>query len=207
MSAKIEKSQNNLISSDASVHWLVNTLKNDIGWVEWIPKTPEELAAFKESLPESMRATAYPLKVVEHPIPEGDIIKLNSSKDYLIACNCQEIRETLIGLAQRYDFYRQGYYQNKSDQSWRFADDVPDGPGSSIRNRTVIVTSDILTYVGGVHIGYHNGSKNKWYVYVKGKAIEHPVRMWKHIPHAPDFGPPTYEEVKEQVEEFKKLLS
>lgn len=165
------------------VHWLSHVLAENVGWVTWVPKTPEDRAAYVKTLPESMQSTAYPLKAVKHPIPEGENIVLKDSKEHLIACNNLDIREMLIGMAQRFIHYQREYHR-LYQETWRAATDPPlFGTGVS-GVRRVMVASKELYKLDSFHLGYFE--KGVWYAIIGGVPEEHPVEQWRYIPMAPN---------------------
>jgi hypothetical protein len=77
-----------------AVDWLAHVLADNVGKVEWVDKTPEEMEASKK------QGIDYPYKVIRHPIPPGNTIALEDK--VRIVCDSQRTRDMVIGLATAY---------------------------------------------------------------------------------------------------------
>lgn len=80
------------MSEIAGVNWLAHVLADNVGRNEWVDKTPDELEASKA------QGIDYPMKVIEHPIPEGKTIKLEDKTT--IKCDSLRTRNLVIGLGK-----------------------------------------------------------------------------------------------------------
>lgn len=195
--------ESNFIGDEPGVNWLVHVLVNNVGKNEWVPKSPEEQAEYDKKFPFDK---SYPYKVITHPIPEGEILKFECSKPYAIACSDLKIREYLIGIAQRLEWYRNEYYRLSRDvEPWVPASEWPDTPISACRKRVVQVDSSALRFLGMFFLGYHDYSDDSWYVILNNKPVKHKVEQWRRLPYAPCEGSP-YESVKEEIERLKKEM-
>lgn len=194
-------------SNEPAVNWLCSVLIDNVGWNEWVPKTKEEKKQFKKDNP-GLPASAYeyPYKVISHPIPEGTTIVLKDSNKYVIECNNEDIRDMLIGMAERYEHFQKEYYRIKQDEKpWHPASEAPDSMNSSCRCRLVHVDSSALRYVNSFHTGYHDYRNNKWYVFIRGKAVEHAVEQWRRLPHPPG-DTDEYQTVKTEAERLRLFM-
>jgi hypothetical protein len=191
-------------SNDPAVNWLAHVLTENVGRVEWIRMTAEEQAEYDSRVPVN---AGYPFKVVRHPIPDGLDLVINDSKEYIIGCNNAEIRDMLVGLAERYEHYLREFHRLSVDSKpWRPASEAPDGPASSIRRRLVQVDSGPLRYVSPFSYGFHDRELNKWFVVLGEQLVEHAVEQWRHLPIAPNECP-KYEQVKDEVERLRVFIN
>lgn len=189
---------------EPGVNWLVSVLADNVGRNEWIPKTAEEQEIYDKEHPYDK---GYPYKVVTHPIPEGIDMHFDCSRSYVIACNNLDIREYLIGIAERLEWFRTEYYRLAQDADpWKSASEWPDGPYSSCGPRMVQVDSSALRYIGNFFLGRHDYRSDTWYVLIDGKTIEHAVEQWKHLPQAPGEAA-EYKSVKTEVERLRNFIS
>src|SRR5665213_1073819 len=81
-------------AEQAGITWLAHVLADNVGWNEWVDKTPEELEASKA------QGIDYPMKVIKHPIPEGKTIKLEGKTT--IKCDSLKTRNYIIGLGKMF---------------------------------------------------------------------------------------------------------
>ena len=180
-----------------ALNWFVHALADNIGGVEWVRKTAEELAKSESD---------YPYNVVTHPIPEGKDIYLESGK-YKIECSEQYVKDLILELARHYQQLEREHGRLKGEKRsevWHTASEVPDGPHSACKKRLVLVTSPVLHWVvgNGVCQGYEYEG---WYILIDGKAIPHAVSHWRHLPPGMGDTPP-YEMVASEVELLKNAI-
>lgn len=192
---------------EPGVNWLAHVLIKNVGKNEWVPRTPEEQEAHRQKmeewgLPETEQD--YPYKVVTHPIPEGAVMRFECSQGYVIACDNPDIREYLVGIAERMEWFRSEYYRLARDVSpWRLASEHPDAPYSSIRHRILQVDSSALRYIGSFFVGYHDYEQDAWFVLINGKPIKHQIERWRPLPRAPG-ETAAYDSVQAEVERLKQ---
>ncbi len=168
--------------------------------------TQQEIDAKLAELPASMRKNVYTKKVVTTPIPEGSNLVFDCSKQYVIACNEPSIRESLIGMAERLEWFRTQYWLLAREvDPWKPASESPEHPGSSVRHKRVMVDSGVLHYIGGINLGYHDYETDTWYVILSGKAVAHKVEYWRHPPCGPS-STPKWELVKDEIERLRSAL-
>jgi len=184
--------------------WFVSSLVDDVADVEWIKMTEDELTAAMKEHGDSV----YPYNVVKHPIKKGTKIVLDGGK-VKIECNSQEVRDYIITLAMEHQTLERKYrhlLREKRAEIWHPISDLPPHHMASSRPDWYhcIVDSPILHYVKGVTLGVRK--KGKWYIFIDGKEVEHPVTHYREIPpHAEDTVP--YETIKEDVEEFRHRIN
>lgn len=194
--------QPNFRGDEPGVNWLIHVLTENVGKNEWVPKTPEEQAVYDKEFPHDK---GYPYKVLTHPIPEGTVMRFECSKPYVIACDNLDIREYLIGIAERLKWFKDEYYRLNQDAApWYPASEHPDGLHSSHRCRSVQVDSGPLRYLGSFFVGYHDNRVNRWYVFIAGKPVEHEVEQWRALPRAPGEAA-EYESVKTEVSRLRTI--
>ena len=173
----------NFRGDEPGVNWLIHVLTKNVGKNEWVPKNQEEQAEYDKQFPTDV---GYPYKVITHPIPPGTVLKFECSKPYIIACDNLDIREYLIGIAERLEWFRNEFYRLSTDASpWNSAEEFPDGEHSSIRCRKVQVDSSALRYIGQFFLGYHEWKTKTWFVIINGKPIKHQIERWRVLSHPP----------------------
>jgi len=208
------------------INWLVHVLAENVGRNEWVKMTPDELEAYKLTLPEDMRKGAYTMKVITHPIPNiPGVIKLECSKEYVAAFNTDRAKQLFIQLAQRYQEMEREYWRAMGEmgaEKWQECreDNTPcsianHGIGHeglcSAGHHSCIVTSPALAYVHGIsHACYScngGGSDHKrrtYYIKLNGKYVEVKPTHWRPIPPGPAGNHVKYEDVKDEVERIKR---
>jgi hypothetical protein len=150
----------------------------------------------------------YVLNRFEFP---GTQIKLGDEhgcKGHSIQFSDEQIKNIFIGMAQIYKQQEDKLYRLSSELGsipWHPVSEMPDGPLSACRRRTVLVTSPALQYVTPVALGCHDNVEGQWYVYINGKVIPHNVTHWRHLPAAPQAAPP-YDAIKDEVEKLRELM-
>lgn len=195
--------KNNIVEEHA-LNWFVHVLTENIGRCEWVTRNPEEQEKYKKETGDD-----YPYKVIKHPIIPGKEIVLNDSKEYKIKCDSEYTRNLIIELARKYielEKKIQHYRWEDKASEWHPISDLPPHHMASSRPDyyPCIVDSPILHYIEGVTMGFRRN--DKWYIWINGKEVEHPVTHFRHIPpHATETIP--YENVRKEVENLRKLFS
>jgi hypothetical protein len=184
-----------------AINWLVHVLTENIGWSEWIPKSPEERTG---------EPGEYPYKVVNHPIPAGKAIVLEHGK-YRIDCDSERTRAMIVELARRYREMEREKFRLRREvaaKTWHPVEEIPHGygPASSWGPGLFLVTSPAIRYaLGDVCLGLYDGHPRRWYALYQGKKYLHAITHWRELPPAPE-ATPAYEEVRAEVEQFRREL-
>lgn len=206
--AKNRLKERALIKTDLpALNWLVHVLAENVGRVEWIDKTPEELAKSKSD---------YPYDVIQHPIPPGKDIVVNGSRTLTIRCDSEDTRDLLIRLAVEYinlEKQRNHAIQELGSSTWHKIETLrPYSPASPFheRGRRFIVYSPVLPYIthitGGVTTGFRD--KNQWYIIINGKQIKHRVTHFRHLPPWPwPIVTLDSDSINKDVEKLKSILN
>jgi hypothetical protein len=183
-----------------ALSWFVHSLVDNVGKVEWVKMTSEEQEEFTKRT-----GSTYPYKVVTHPIREGRNIFLESGVE--IKCDSEKTKNLIISMARKLDALdKENQYlhaEGRASQWKNISELSPHQPFYSWPDYyPAIVDSPLLHYLGGVTLGFR--TKEKWYIFCRGKTIEHPVTHYRELPpHAEPTVP--YECIKEEVEQLRKF--